>query len=488
MNYSLIRNILGKIMILTALLMSISLVFCVMYKETLINYLSFLIPIGLLLLFGWLFNLKKAKNLKILAREGFIIVGLTWLIIALFGCLPFIISGEIPNFFDAFFEIVSGFTTTGASILTGEQAEGLSHSIKFWRTFSHWIGGMGVLVFILALIPESKDGSAVHILRAESPGPQVGKLVSKMQATSRILYLIYLGMTVIEFLLLWLGPDKNMDAFSSLIYSLGTAGTGGFAIHAAGLGIFTPYSQYVISIFMLLFGVNFTLYYFLLIGNFKDVFKNEELRWYICIVISAVLLIFISIIPTIKNVEEAFRLSLFQVGSIISTTGYSTCDYDLWPSLAKGVILIIMFFGACAGSTSGGMKMSRVILLIKSSLRKIKNMVNPRKVEVITFDGKLVNDDTIEGIQSFFIVYCLIFVACALIISIDNHSMLTNITASLACISNIGPGLDVVGPAGNFSSFSSFSKLVLSLEMIAGRLELFPLLILFNPKTWKKTI
>ena len=486
MNYSIIRNIIGKIMILTAILMAFPLLMCVIYQEDFINYLAFLIPIALLVLFGWLFTFKKAKDTKMLAREGFIIVGLTWIIIALFGCLPFIISKEIPSFFDAFFEISSGFTTTGASILT--DVTKLSKSMLFWRSFSHWIGGMGVLVFILAVIPESKDGTSIHILRAESPGPQVGKLVSKMQVTSRILYLIYFGLTIVEFLLLWLGPDKQMDAFNSLVYALGTAGTGGFAVDSQSIELYSNYSQYVIAIFMLVFGINFSLFYFILIGNFKEFFNNEEVRWYFGIVFISIALIFINIYSIYQNVEQTFRLSLFQVATIMSTTGYSTANFDMWPSFAKGVIVILMFFGASAGSTAGGMKISRVMILVKSTFKKIKNMISPRKVETIYIDKKPVNESVIEASQTYFIVYMIIFIVCALLISIDNFDMLTNITASLACISNIGPGLSMVGPYGSYAEFSDFSKIILSFEMIAGRLELFPMLILFNPKTWSRRL
>ena len=486
MNYSIIRNIIGKIMILTAILMAFPLLMCVIYQEDFINYLAFLIPIALLVLFGWLFTFKKAKDTKMFAREGFIIVGLTWIIIALFGCLPFIISKEIPSFFDAFFEISSGFTTTGASILT--DVTKLSKSMLFWRSFSHWIGGMGVLVFILAVIPESKDGTSIHILRAESPGPQVGKLVSKMQVTSRILYLIYFGLTIVEFLLLWLGPDKQMDAFNSLVYALGTAGTGGFAVDSQSIELYSNYSQYVIAIFMLVFGINFSLFYFILIGNFKEFFNNEEVRWYFGIVFISIALIFINIYSIYQNVEQTFRLSLFQVATIMSTTGYSTANFDMWPSFAKGVIVILMFFGASAGSTAGGMKISRVMILVKSTFKKIKNMISPRKVETIYIDKKPVNESVIEASQTYFIVYMIIFIVCALLISIDNFDMLTNITASLACISNIGPGLSMVGPYGSYAEFSDFSKIILSFEMIAGRLELFPMLILFNPKTWSRRL
>lgn len=471
-------------MVLMAILMCIPLIICIWFQEIWINYIAFLIPAILLFFIGSLFNLKKAKDTKMLAKEGFIIVGLSWIIIALFGCLPYLISQEIPRFVDAFFEMVSGFTTTGASILT--DVTSMSKSMLFWRSFSHWIGGMGVLVFILAIIPESKDGSSMHILRAESPGPQVGKLVSRMQVTSRILYLIYLGLTVILFLLLWLGPDNKMDLFNSLIYSIGTAGTGGLAVDPQSIEFYSNYSQYVIAIFMILFGINFTLFYFILIGNFKDVFKNEELRWYFGIMIVSVIIIMISIYSKYNDLEKTFRLSLFQVATIMSTTGYSTANFNEWPSLAKTMIFILMFTGAMAGSTAGGMKTSRIVILFKSTFKRIKNMVSPRKVEVVYVDNKPVNDKVVDSVQSFFIVYFSIFIFCALLISIDNFDLTTNLTASLACISNIGPGLGEVGPYGSYSNFSDFSKIILSFEMIAGRLELFPMLILFNPKTWKK--
>ena len=471
-------------MVLMAILMCIPLIICIWFQEIWINYIAFLIPAILLFFIGSLFNLKKAKDTKMLAKEGFIIVGLSWIIIALFGCLPYLISQEIPRFVDAFFEMVSGFTTTGASILT--DVTSMSKSMLFWRSFSHWIGGMGVLVFILAIIPESKDGSSMHILRAESPGPQVGKLVSRMQVTSRILYLIYLGLTVILFLLLWLGPDNKMDLFNSLIYSIGTAGTGGLAVDPQSIEFYSNYSQYVIAIFMILFGINFTLFYFILIGNFKDVFKNEELRWYFGIMIVSVIIIMISIYSKYNDLEQTFRLSLFQVATIMSTTGYSTANFNEWPSLAKTLIFILMFTGAMAGSTAGGMKTSRIVILFKSTFKRIKNMVSPRKVEVVYVDNKPVNDKVVDSVQSFFIVYFAIFIFCALLISVDNFDLTTNLTASLACISNIGPGLGEVGPYGSYSNFSDFSKIILSFEMIAGRLELFPMLILFNPKTWKK--
>ena len=488
MNYSIIRNILGKIMILMAFLMCLPIIFCIAYQEDLINYIAFLIPILLLFVFGKLFNLKKAENTKMLAREGFVIVGLTWLVIALFGCLPFIISKALPNPFDAFFETCSGFTTTGSSVVT--DLTKLSHSLKFWRSFTHWIGGMGVLVFILAIIPESKDGTSIHILRAESPGPQVGKLVSKMQVTSRILYIIYFAFTILEFILLWAGPDKQMDFFNSLIYSIGTAGTGGLAIDPYSIEFYSAYSQYVIAIFMIIFGINFTLFYLILIGNLKEVVKNEEIKWYFSIIFISIAIIFITLrINNVYNTAElTFRHSLFQVASIISTTGYSTINFDMWPTLAKSVILVLMIFGASAGSTAGGMKISRVMILAKSTIKRIKNMINPRKVETIYIDKKPINDSVSDSVQSYFVVYVCVLIIGTILISIDNFDIETNLTASLACISNIGPGLSKVGPYGSFAGFSNFSKFVLSIEMIAGRLELFPMLILFSPKTWKKRV
>ncbi len=487
MNYSYIRNILGKLMIITAGLMILPLIVSFIYQEGIRNYLAFIIPICVLLLIGLLFNLKKAKNTKIIAREGLIIAGVTWLLISLFGCIPFIISQEIPNFFDAFFEIVSGFTTTGATVVTDVYA--LSHSILFWRSFSHWIGGMGVLVFILAIIPESKDGSSVHILRSESTGPQVGKLVSKMKITSRILYLIYVGLTLIQFLLLWLGPDNQMSFFNSMIYTFGTAGTGGFSIDPYSLEFYSAYSQYVIAIFMIIFGINFSLYYLILIGNFREVARNEELKWYMSIIGISVIMLCINLYNIYGNLEESFRHSLFQVASIISTTGYSTCDYaGTWPYFAQMLIFVLMFIGSCAGSTAGGIKITRINILVKSMIKKIKNIISPRTVETLCIDKKPISISTIEGTQSFFVLYIMIFLICSLIISIDNFDLLTNLTASLSCISNIGPGLGKVGPYGSFSIYSPLSKFILSIEMIAGRLELFPLLVLFSSKTWKRRI
>ena len=454
-------------------------------QEGLKNYLAFIIPIVSLTAIGFVLNIEKAKNSKMLARDGIVIVGLTWIIMAVFGALPFIISKENPNFFDAFFEMGSGFTTTGASIL--DDPTKLSKSMMFWRSFSHFLGGMGVLVLILAIIPESKEGSSLHILKAESPGPQVGKLVSKMQVTSRILYLMYIGLSLIQFLLLWLGPDNKMTLFNSLIYTFGTAGTGGFAIHAYSIETFSMYSQYVIAIFMILFGINFSMFYFILIKNFKEIWKNDEIKMYFVILFASITIICFNTYSIYNNVELTFRNALFQVASIISTTGYSTTNFDEWPTLSKTIIILLMFTGACAGSTAGGLKLSRINILFKSAIKKIKGMIFPRKVESIYIDGKPVTDEAIDSVHGYVFIYALVLIGCALLISVDGHDLETNFTASLACLNNIGPGLSKVGPYGSFSFFSNFSKFILSFEMIAGRLELFPILLLFNPKTWSKS-
>ena len=476
-------------MVLLAFLMFLPIIVCFIDGESERNLLAFLIPITLLFILGKILMAKKAENTQILPREGFIIVALSWLIMSFFGCLPFMISGDIPNFFDAFFEISSGFTTTGSTILNDPTK--LTRSIMFWRSFSHWIGGMGVLVFILAIIPESKDGSAMYILRAESPGPQVGKLVSKMRVTSRILYLIYIALTIILVVILWTSKDSKMNFFNSLIYSFGTAGTGGFGIDIGCLETYTAFSQYIIAIFMLIFAINFSLFYLILIGNFREVYKNQEVKLYFLMVIGSVGIVFLNIYNNYATLEEAFRHSLFQVSSIISTTGYSTTNFanqSLFPSMAQMVLVFLMFTGACAGSTAGGFKITRINILIRSTLKKIKNMVSPRKVEVLIIDGNKADDEMVNSVQLYLAVYIMILLLVAFLISIDGFDFATNFTASLACISNVGPGLGAVGPYGSFSEFSNFSKFLLSIEMITGRLELFPMLILFSPKTWKKRV
>ena len=493
MNYAIIRNLLGKIMTLLAYLMVLPLIICIWKKESFINYLAFLIPMILLFVIGRLLYIKKAESNRILAREGFVIVGLSWIIMALFGCMPYLISGNMTNFFDAFFETASGFTTTGSSVVTDYST--LDHSIMFWRSFAHWIGGMGVLVFILAIIPESKEGSSMHILRAESPGPQVGKLVSKMRATSRILYLIYLFLTVALILLLWLGPDKKMDFFNSMIYSFGTAGTGGFGIDNGNLETYARSTQYIIATFMLIFAINFSMFYLILIGNLREVFRNEELRTFLIIVFVSVTFITLNVYFSFKdtlqamNFEESFRHSYFQVASIISTTGYSTTNFIKWPATSLMILIFLTFTGACAGSTAGGLKIARLNILAKSVVKKIKNMISPRKVEVIKIDGKSMTDESVSAVEGYLVVYVAVLLIGAFLISFDGYDFATNFTASLTCLSNVGPGYtELIGPYGSFDIFSNFSKFVLSLLMIIGRLEFFPILVLFSPRTWKKRV
>ncbi len=490
MNFAAIRNIIGKIMILLACLMVLPLLICLIYRESWRNYIAFLIPMAGLALLGFLFNIKRASSRKLLAREGFIIVGLSWFVLALFGAIPLMISGQIPNFFDAFFEMTSGFTTTGASIV--RDVTKLSHSILLWRSFSHWIGGMGVLVFILAIIPEAGDGSSIHILRAESTGSQVGKLVSKMKVSTRILYLIYICMTALQILLLWLGPDEKMGLFQSVLYAFGTAGTGGFSMDVGCLEHYAAYSQYVIAIFMILFGVNFSVYYLILLGKFKEVFKNDELKSYLIIVAVTVLLVCISTFEVFNNdVELTFRNALFHIASLISTTGYAIGDYNLWPSAAKVALIFVMVTGACAGSTAGGIKISRLNTLAKGTFRDVRRMISPRKIETVRENGKPITDAMVHSVQTFFCAYVALLFICTFLLSWDDFSpvidLTTHFTASLSCISNVGPGLSLVGPASDFSCYSSFSKLVLSIEMIAGRLEIFPVILLFSPSTWKRS-
>ncbi len=489
MNYKYILNIIGKVLRVEAVLMLFPLIVGLIYKEPFsTTILSFMITIAILLVIGFLLNLIKPKNHKILPRSSFIIVSLSWLLMSLFGSFPLIISGEVPNFFDAFFEMCSGFTTTGASII--KDVEVLSHSILFWRSFSHWIGGMGVIVFILAILPDAKEGTSMHILRAESPGPQVGKLVSKMGATARILYFIYLGMTLIEFLFLSLGPDKKMDLFSSITLTFSTAGTGGFSILNSGIAEYSAYSQYVIAIFMILFGINFSLFYLLLIKKYKTVVKNDEVKVYLFIVIFATAFITANVYLQCKDLystfEESFRHSFFQVASLVSTTGFVTTNYELWPTSCIMILLFLTFMGACAGSTAGGFKVSRLIILLKSAGNKMKTAIHPRKIDVVSNGDGKIEKSVIEGTQTFFTIYMLLLFVTTFLISFDGFDVMTNFTASLSCISNVGPGLGKVGPVGNFSEFSSFSKFILSFLMIAGRLELFPIIALFNFKTWKK--
>lgn len=479
MNFKMIFYTIGNIFKLEALLLIFPLVVSLIYKEN--TFLSFIIPIAILLALGFGLSIKKPKNRTMYAREGFIIVGLSWILMSLFGALPFVISKEIPRFIDAFFETVSGFTTTGASVLT--DVEALSKGILFWRSFTHWVGGMGVLVFIMAILPSS-DGDTIHILRAESPGPQVGKLVSKIKVNARILYLIYFALTIIEILLLLIG---KMPLFDSIVHAFGTAGTGGFGIKNASIGAYNNYCQIVIGIFMILFGINFNIFFFILIGNFKQAFKSEELHWYLSIIFISIALITLNIM--LSDVNAVFSTTLkdafFQVSSIITTTGFSTTNFDTWPELSRAILVVLMFFGACAGSTGGGIKISRVAMLVKSSKREISKLIHPHRVQNVRFEGNVVSEDTVKGVFAYFSIFMIIFVLCVLLVGIENKDLTTDLTAVAACINNIGPGLSVVGPIGNYSSFTVFSKIVLIFAMLVGRLEIFPVLLLFIPNMWR---
>ncbi len=415
------------------------------------------------------------------AREGLVCVGLTWIVLSAVGCLPFYISGEIPKYVDAFFEIVSGFTTTGASIVP--EVEKLSRGIVYWRSFSHWVGGMGVLVFLLAFTGPKGQGFTMHLLRAESPGPSVGKLVPKMRDTAAILYIIYVVLTIINMIFLVLG---DMSLFDSVCTALGTAGTGGFGIKNDSMAGYSPYLQNVTTVFMILFGVNFSCYYLLLLKKFTNVFQDEELRTYFGIILGATVLICFNIRGMYETLEETIRHAAFQVGSIITTTGFATTDFDLWPSFSKTILLILMLVGASAGSTGGGLKIARLLLLLKGLKRNIKQTLNPRKVELIRNNGEVVDEKILDNTNAYFAAYVIIIFAIFLLISLDGFSVETNISAVFCTFNNIGPGLDAVGPTCNFSAFSDFSKIIFSIAMLAGRLEIFPMLVLLTPGTWKK--
>ena len=410
-------------------------------------------------------------------------MGLSWIAMSLLGCLPFWLSGEIPHFMDAFFEIVSGFTTTGSSILS--DVESLSKGLLYWRSFSHWLGGMGVLVFLLAIIPASGSdkGFTMHLLRAESPGPDVGKLVPKMRQTAMILYLIYITLTILNIVFLLIG---GMSLFESVCTAFGTAGTGGFGIKNDSIASYSPYIQNVCTVFMLLFGINFSCYYLLLLRQIGGIFKDEELRLYIGIAVITAALIALNIRQLYASWEETIRHAAFQVSSIMTTTGFATTDFDLWPAFSKGLLLMLMVVGACAGSTGGGLKCSRVLLLFKSLRCNIRQVLNPRKVQVIRNNGKVVDEKIVTNNNAYLAAYVIIIIISYLLISLDGFSIGTNLSAVLACFNNIGPGFEAVGPTCNFSAFSDFSKFVLILDMLAGRLEIFPILVLLSRSSWRK--
>lgn len=478
MNYRIIAYIVGWVFNLQAIFMILPVLTAVVYGEK--DIFAFFAAIVVCLVIGLPLTRKKPTNKVFYIKDGCVAVALSWIVLSITGAIPFVLSGAIPHPIDAIFETVSGFTTTGASILT--EVESLPRSILFWRSFSHWIGGMGVLVFLLSLLPLA-GGYHMNLMRAESPGPSVSKLVPKVQSTAKILYSIYLGMTVLQIIFLLLG---KVPLFDTLCITFGSAGTGGFGIKNDSLGSYSTYCQVVTTIFVILFGVNFSAYYLILTKKFKAAFHIEEIRYYFGIILASIILIAINTRHMFSGFAQAFQQSAFQVGSTITTTGYSTTDFNQWPALSKTILVLLMFIGACAGSTGGGIKVSRIVLLLKAARKEFQLYLHPNAVKKIKMDQKTVSHETLRSTNIFLSVYLVIFCASVLLISLDNFDLITNFTSVTATLNNIGPGLEIVGPMGNFSSFSYLSKSVLIFDMLAGRLEIFPLLLLFFKNTWKK--
>jgi trk system potassium uptake protein TrkH len=478
MNHKMIRNILGWLLIFECGFMLVPTVTGLFYRER--EVWTFLVTMLFCGGIGGLCVWRKPKDPVLYAREGFVIVSLSWIMLSLFGAIPFCISGVIPNYVDAVFETVSGFTTTGASILTA--VEPLPKCMLMWRSFTHWVGGMGVLVFIMAFVPLS-GGQNMHIMKAESPGPSVSKLVPRVKTTALILYSIYIVMTLVMFIFLLCG---GMNVFEALCTAVGTAGTGGFGVLNDSMASYSPYIQWVVTVFMLLFSVNFSCYYLFLIGRFKDAF-NSELRRFICIVGAVILVITLNVRGLFDTLGDAVRHVAFTVASLISTTGFATENFDAWPELSRTLLVLVMFIGACAGSTGGGLKISRLMILLRGAFNEIGSLIHPRRVKRVTVDNRPVEPEIVRATNVYMMWYVLLFAVSVILISFDDHDLITNFTAVTATINNIGPGLNLVGPTGNFAFFSIPSKLVLIFDMLAGRLELFPMLVLFAPATWRRS-
>ncbi|MBP5231676.1 MAG: TrkH family potassium uptake protein [Clostridia bacterium] len=479
MNYKMIRYLLGIVLMIEAALLLVPMLVAAIFRE---DVLPFVITVGILLAVSLPCVLFRPKNRNIYSREGFVIVALGRIFMALFGAIPFLISGAIPNYVNAVFETASGFTTTGSSILT--EIESLPKGILYWRSFTHWIGGMGVLVFLLAILPKS-DGQSMHLLRAEVPGPTKGKLVPKMQRTALILYGLYFALTLLETVALLIA---GLDFYNASACAFATAGTGGFSVMNNSIaGYMNPAAEWIIAVFMMLFGVNFNLYFFLLMRRGKEVIRNEELRIYLIISVTAVVLLTISVWNMFDTAEEAIRTSFFQAMTVSSTAGFSTTDFNLWPSFAKGVLVLLMIVGGCGGSTADGLKLSRVMILVKGVFRDVRKLVRPNAVEVVRMDGEAVPEETVRNAKNYIVIYLCFLVGTAFALTIDNFDLETNVTAALTCLNNVGPGLGkIIGPAGNFAGFSIFSKILLTIDMLIGRLELLPIVVLFSPETWKK--
>lgn len=483
MNVKSISRTVGLILLITGIFQLFPLLIAVIDHEPR-NILAYIESLCLILLVGSaLLLFSRGGNRMFSAQEGFAATGLSWIFMSAFGALPFFLSGQIPSYVDAFFEMVSGFTTTGASILT--DVEALSRCNLFWRSFSHWLGGMGVLVFLLAVVPGARKngGTGIYLMRAESPGPSVDKLTPHLRQTAMILYGIYILLTALCIVCLLLG---GMPVFDSFCIAFGTAGTGGFAIKNSSMGGYSYFLQTVVTVFMFLFGVNFSLYYMLLLRKFKAVFKNEELRLYFCIAAGSIILIAINISRMYNTVYEAVHHAAFQVVSIMTTTGYGTVDFEQWPAFSKAILLSLMFIGASAGSTGGGLKVSRVLLLMKSIRRTIRKALHPRRVQPVYMDGRAVSEEVCDNVNAYLAIYCVILVLSFAIISVDGFSIGTNFSAVASCFNNIGPGFELVGATQNFSIYSDLSKIILSLDMLLGRLEIFPLLLLLSPDTWSR--
>ncbi|MBQ7895197.1 MAG: TrkH family potassium uptake protein [Oscillospiraceae bacterium] len=478
MNFAIIRCNLGLILRIFALLMLLPVAVGLIYGE---NILNFVLTIAATLLVSLLLSHSKPKNRRLFAKEGFVIVAIAWILISALGALPFVISGSIPNYIDAFFETVSGFTTTGSSVVS--DIELMPRSDLFWRCFTHWIGGMGVLVFAFAIMPLSSEHS-MHLMRAEVPGPTVAKLVPRTKSTARILYIIYLVLTLVQTVLLMLG---GLSLYDALLHSFATAGTGGFSTYSASIAHFdSVYVEMVCSVFMLIFSVNFGLYFLVLIGRPLQAIKNEELRWFGSIVVGTTLAIAVGISGMFDSFPTALRHAFFNVCSIISTTGFCTVDFNLWPEFTKWLLILLMFCGACAGSTGGGLKVSRIAVLLKCAVCEVRETARPRSINRVRLDGKALENNSVHGILVFFLLYICLFLLFAFIISFDGFDVTTTFTAALTCISNVGPGLSLVGPTGNFAIFSPLSKLALSFAMLFGRLEIYPLIVLLSRSTWRR--
>lgn len=478
MNYSMIKYTLGWLLLFETAFFAVPLITAAVYTET--AFFAFLGTMAITAAVGFILIYKKPKNTALFAREGFVIVALSWIVISLFGALPFLFTGSTRSFADALFETVSGFTTTGASIFT--EVESLPKSILMWRSFTHWIGGMGVLVFIMAFLPLG-GGHNMHIMRAESPGPEVSKLVPRVKNTAKILYIIYFVMTVIQFIILLVA---DMSVFDAINTAFSTAGTGGFGFKNDSFASTTAAQQVIVTVFMLLFSINFNSYYLVLKLKFKDAL-NSEVRVFLIIVATAIAIITVNVSGMFDSVWEALRHAAFSVASVISTTGFATENFDLWPELSRTVLVIIMFIGACAGSTGGGIKVSRIVILFKGLAREIQMLIHPKQVKKITIDSRPVDHEVVRSVNAYIACYILIFVTSLVAISFEDRDLITNFTAVTATLNNVGPGLGGVGPTANYASFSIFSKLVLTFDMLIGRLELFPMLILFSPTTWKKS-